>query len=72
VQGLHNPDGANLVIGWNQLQRHWMGASMTSSITELSDKVVVITTDRYLPIEHVKSIVDEFKKKGFELIWLQL
>jgi predicted CoA-binding protein len=49
-----------------------MGSSMTSSITELSDKVVVITTDRYLPIEHVKSIVDEFKKKGFELIWLQL
>lgn len=45
---------------------------MTSSITELSDKVVVITTDRYLPIEDVKSIVDEFKKKGFELIWLQL
>jgi predicted CoA-binding protein len=45
---------------------------MSAQITELSDKVVVITTDRYVAIDHVKAIVEEFKKKGFELIWLQL
>jgi hypothetical protein len=45
---------------------------MSAQITELSDKVVVITTDRYIAMDHVKSIIEEFKKKGFELIWLQL
>jgi hypothetical protein len=45
---------------------------MSAQITELSDKVVVITTDRHIPMDHIKSIMEEFKKKGFEVIWLQL
>jgi len=49
-----------------------MGSSMTVTVTELSDKVVVICSDRYVPKDDVQRIIEAFKKTGFELIWLNL
>jgi hypothetical protein len=45
---------------------------MSAQITELSGKVVVVQTDRYLEPEQIKVIIGVFKKQGFKVIWLSL
>jgi biopolymer transport protein ExbD len=45
---------------------------MSLQVTELSDKVVVIQSDRYLEFEEIQLIIKEFRKNGFDVIWLSL
>jgi peptidoglycan/xylan/chitin deacetylase (PgdA/CDA1 family) len=43
---------------------------MSAQITELSDKVVVIQSDRYFEPENIERLMATFKKYGFKVIWL--
>jgi len=45
---------------------------MRTRITQLSETVVVIESEISLPVEQIKIVVDGFKHKGFEVIWLQI
>lgn len=45
---------------------------MSVQITELSDKVVVIQSDKYLEPVNIERLMATFKKYGFQVIWLSL